>query len=65
MLNNLHRHMLRKPKAMDLHQQGIVMLIIIRLLYQEDASATAIFYGFVVLDMMRSAINVTIILTER
>ena len=46
MLNNLHRHMLRKPKAMDLHQQGIVMLIIIRLLYQEDASATAIFYGF-------------------
>ena len=58
MLDNLHRHMLRKLKATELHQQGIVLPIIMRLLGHEDASTTAVFYGFVALDMMGSAINV-------
>ena len=44
---------------MGLHQQGIVLLIIMQLLGHEDASSTAAFYGFVTVHMMRSAINVT------
>ena len=59
-LDNLHRHMLRKLKAMELHQQGIVLPIIMRLLGHEDASTTAVFYGFVILDMISSAINTSI-----